>query len=37
VGDAHFWSNTRSDLRDVVQYIVESKSANFLKRDIADD
>jgi serine/threonine protein kinase len=37
VGDAHFWSNTRSDLRDVVQYIADSESSNFLKRDIADD
>ena len=37
VGDAYFWSNTRSDLKDVVQYISEQKSENFLKRDIAND
>jgi serine/threonine protein kinase len=37
VGDAYFWSNTKSDLKDVVQYISEQKSENFLKRDLAND
>jgi serine/threonine protein kinase len=37
VGDAYFWSNTKSDLKDVVQYISEQKSDNFLKRDLAND
>ena len=37
VGDANFWSNSRTDLKDVLQYMSEDKSSNFIKRDIAND
>jgi superfamily I DNA and/or RNA helicase len=37
VGDAEFWQNTKSDLRDVVQYIREQDSDQFLMRDLAND
>jgi len=37
VGDANFWQNTKSDLRDVVQYIREQESDQFLMRDVSHD
>lgn len=37
VGDAEFWQNTKSDLKDVVQYIREQDSVQFLVRDLAND
>ena len=37
VGDAEFWQNTRSDLKDVVQYIREQESDQFLMRDLSND
>jgi superfamily I DNA and/or RNA helicase len=35
IGDSYFWTNTKSDLKDVLEYIREQDSSQFLIRDLA--
>jgi superfamily I DNA and/or RNA helicase len=37
IGDAYFWANTKSDLKDVLEYIREQDSPQFLIRDLATE